>query len=827
MNTETISTQQAAVSSPEALAFMTPNAERAERNAWLAANARDVAGPGDWNIRNIPTDDFTTHKWPDDSAESFRTATPAHLHYLQWRANSEYVARGRGIHSAVRRDQKIEIEGFGGDALKNMTVEDNDCLVIPLYSLAHGPAHPVLFQVRPDLPRVIVEFEKDETGANKLDKKGEPIPVLGRDKKPKSRSVKFEAPAGAVRGSEVGQLPADVHPYGQRMLDANPAAIIAWTEGVAKADAILSAALREGLSIVPVALTGVTMGYKAGDAESGLAPTPVLTAETVGLIDHVGRTELLFWDADWRTNKNVGGAMVVFGQLLEAAGATVYIVDTPGVTKDRKGGVDDYLQAMLQKGSVTPLADLLATHLVTISSAENVARVYSDDDSGRSERLVDELLEKRSHTFDPTTDSWNSYDAANGIWTAEGRGANVAHVTKILTERDVADPVRYRNSRSAPAIKNAGIIASSDPSVQLRSDECDVDAYLLNTPSGVVDLLTGELLPHGPAYAMRKVTGVGYDPEAVSPVWDRFVLQSAGGDVEYVGFIQRFFGMALIGKTVEEVMGMITGGGQNGKSTMTKAITSTIGSYAGTMPAKAFTGDLTDEMLLELQGARLVLAAETGAGNALDEKALKIMTSSDTISGRGLYKSRVTFEPSATMALLTNHRPSIRAQDAGTWRRVRIMPFNNIVTEEQKDADLAMKLAAEAAGILRWLVDGALAFGNEGLGTCAVVAEATSSYRASQDFLGGFITECLIVGEPADRVHCRRADLKAAFDAYVFEQGRRTSWTLAAIREGLQERGVLPRIDADFEKRIKGYPTWYGVGLRSTSSAVEKAMPTY
>ncbi|WP_130176495.1 phage/plasmid primase, P4 family [Cryobacterium sp. SO1] len=819
MSNTALTTKTAApAATPEALGFMTANRDRALRNAETAAIRNDT---DPYWVRSIDSDAFFTPAWAAGSAESYYRLASHHASYLQWRANSEYVARGRGVTTAERRDQKHAIAGYTGAALDNMLLEDNSCLVIPLYSIKHGPVEPVLYQVRPDQPRTILTYELEADGTTrKLDQAGEPIPVLGKDKKPKSRSLKFEAPAGAVRGSDVGQLPADVHPIGQRMLSVNPQAVLAWTEGVAKADAILSCALREGLEIVPVALTGVTMGFVSGDVESGYSPTPRLAPETVGLIDHQGRTELLFWDADWRTNKSVGGALVTFGQLLEKAGATVYVIDTPGVTADGKGGIDDFLQTALTAGAATPLSDLLATHLVTITSAENVARVYSDDDSGRSERLVDELLDTRSHTFDPTTGEWNSYDAENGIWTSEGRGPNVAHVTKLLTERDAQDPVRYRNSRSAAAIKNAGIIASSDPMVQLRSDECDVDPYLLNTPSGVVDLLTGELLPHGPAYAMRKVTSVGYDPEAKATVWERFILQSAGGDAEYVKFIQRFFGMSLIGKTVEEVMGMVTGGGQNGKSTMMKAISQAVGSYAGTMPAKAFTGDLTDEMLIELQGARLVLSAETGVGNSLDEMALKTMTSSDTISGRGLYKSRVTFEPSATMVLLTNHRPSIRAQDAGTWRRVRILPFNNIVSAEQKDADLAMKLAAESAGILRWLVEGALAFSRDGLGTCDVVAEATASYRTSQDFLGGFIAECLITGPEAAKMNCGRADLRRVFVAYSFEQGRSTSWTLPAIREGLQERGILPRLEADFEKTVGGYPRWYGLGLKEKSSAM-------
>lgn len=797
---------------------LAPNAARAAANTAVAGapgHSRREFGLSD--LRSFTPDEFADWKWDPTRQRSRLTAN--HVAYLGWRSNSEYVTTVRGVTSAVRKDQKYDITGFSGAALANMMLEGNDCMVIPLYSLSHGPDEPVLFQVRPDIARTVAEYEKDADGKDALDKDGAKIPVLGKNKLPKTRTIKFEAPAGATRGSRVGQLPADIHPLGQKMLAEDPEAVLIWTEGVAKADALLSSALREGLLLVPVALTGVTMGHQAGHADDTGSPSPSLFPETVGEIDHLGRFEILCWDADWRTNRAVARALITFGRLLEQDGATVAVLDTPGVTPDGKGGIDDYLTTKLVTSAPDPLSALLATNLITLADAELITRVRSDDDVGRSERLADELLTNRSHTFDPTTGTWNSYDPRNGIWTDTATGPNVPQIAKELTERDIADPGRYAHGRTASAISNAAILASHDPRVRLRSDHCDLDPYLLNTPSGIVDLRTGELLPHSPAFAMRMVTRPGYDPAAPSPVWDTFLQQTTGDD-EYLSYLQRFFGMALIGKPIEEVMAFITGGGRNGKSTFLFAIQSALGSYADTFPAKAFTGDLKDEMLIGLRGVRLAVAAETGAGNALDEQAVKMVTSSDLISGRALYQSRVTFAPSATMALLTNHRPSVRASDEGTWRRMRILPFTNQVTDADKDPDLAMKLAAESAGILRWLVDGCLEFGRYGLGTCAIVTDATAQYRTSQDHLGGFIKEVLITGEKAALMHIGRAELKRLFDTYTLDQGRRTTWTLSSLREGLQERGILPRETIEFEKTLSGYPTWYGIGVQSTNAIV-------
>ena len=763
-------------------------------------------------LRNFPPAQFFGSDWSDEVP----LLSPHHARYLQYRANSEYVANVRGIHSSTSPAEKagrLEECGYPYSQVNQLSqFETGSLLLIPLYSTTWGPDEHVLMQVRADHPRKVLEWELDAVGNEVLDDDKKPVPVLGRDKKQKVRSIKFEVPSRSKRGSEHGELPADVHPLGQDMLTANPMAPLAWTEGAAKADAILSAALVEGVELVPVALTGVTMGYNAA-SDDGDA-TPQLAADTAGKFVHEGRLELLCWDADWRTNKMVAGSLLTFGRLLEAEGATVMIVDTPGVTTDGKGGIDDYLYAQQKQGASTPLASLLAANLLPLSAVELYATVYSMDDVGRSERLADTIVRDSSHAFDVVTNKWNAYDPTAGIWTDRIVGIDVTQLAKDLTELDRSQPERFAASRSGRAVNAAVTLASHSAQIQMRSDECDLDPYLLNTHTGVVDLRTAELLPHDPGHWMKKLTVCGFDPAAVCPTFDAFILQCVDGDLPMRDFLQRFFGMALIGIVKEEVMAFITGGGRNGKSTLMKVLQTVLGSYARTFPAKAFTGDLNDEMLIELLGIRLAVASETGAGNALDEQALKQVTSSDTISGRALYQSRVTFQPSATMALLTNHRPSVRANDEGTWRRMRIVPFEHQVSDEEKDPDLAMKLEAESAGILRWLVEGCLAFQAQGLGSCPIVDRATLQYRSNQDLIGLFIKECLV---PAEKVgptmFTNRTDIKYAFDMWLMEQGSRSSWKLATFREALQERGALPRDTESFETIVRGKHRWKGIGL--------------
>ena len=54
----------------------------------------------------------------------------------------------------------------------------------------------------------------------------------------------------------------------------------------------------------------------------------------------------------------------------------------------------------------------------------------------------------------------------------------------------------------------------------------------------------------------------------------------------------------------------------------------------------------------------------------------------------------------------SNFRPSIRSTDWGTWRRVKLIPWEVVVPKERRDEQLKAKLRTEASGILNWMLRG-------------------------------------------------------------------------------------------------------------------------
>ena len=53
-----------------------------------------------------------------------------------------------------------------------------------------------------------------------------------------------------------------------------------------------------------------------------------------------------------------------------------------------------------------------------------------------------------------------------------------------------------------------------------------------------------------------------------------------------------------------------------------------------------------------------------------------------------------------------NKAPNITDPSHGMWRRIMVIDFPKIITEEEMDRELEMKLAQELSGIFNWAIEG-------------------------------------------------------------------------------------------------------------------------
>lgn len=296
---------------------------------------------------------------------------------------------------------------------------------------------------------------------------------------------------------------------------------------------------------------------------------------------------------------------------------------------------------------------------------------------------------------------------------------------------------------SAKTVAAVASLARSDRRLAATVNQWDADPWLLNTPGGVVDLRTGDCRPHDPADYMTKITAVA--PEGDCQRWRAFLHRVTGGDRDLQLYLQRLAGYSLTGSTREHVLPFAHGSGGNGKGVFIRALAGAIGDYHKTAPIETFaasTGDRHPTELAMLRGARLVTAQETEEGRRWAEAKIKMLTGGDRISARFMRADFFEFEPQFTLLIAGNHKPGLRSVDQAIRRRFHLIPFTVTISPEERDEELDDKLRAEWGGILRWAIDGCLAWQRDGLRPPEIVLDATEKYLEGQDAFGAWLEEC-------------------------------------------------------------------------------------
>lgn len=306
-------------------------------------------------------------------------------------------------------------------------------------------------------------------------------------------------------------------------------------------------------------------------------------------------------------------------------------------------------------------------------------------------------------------------------------------------------PATQKAITSGKTISAVEKLARSDRRHAANVGQWDADPWLLNTPSGIVNLQTRELMPHDPMHHMTKKTSVGPDAESGCPLWLKFLAEATDRDVLLQAYLQRVCGYALTGITREHAMFFAYGTGRNGKGVFLNTIVSIMGDYAMTADPDTFTSSGTGKhltVLARLQGARLVVAQETEEGVPWAEARIKSITGGDPITANYMRQDHFTYLPQFKLFMAGNHKPGLKSVDEAIKARFNLVPFVVTIPKERRDEKLTEKLAAERPAILQWMIDGCWDWQQVRLKPPDVVADATGEYFDSEDATGLWIAEC-------------------------------------------------------------------------------------
>ncbi|MFC1888845.1 phage/plasmid primase, P4 family [Thermodesulfobacteriota bacterium] len=379
---------------------------------------------------------------------------------------------------------------------------------------------------------------------------------------------------------------------------------------------------------------------------------------------------------------------------------------------------------------------------------------------------------------------------------------------EIGSQKDKESAMQWAfGNESKARIDNTIKLARSEPSLADKGTDWDLDPWLMGVGNGVVDLRTGDIRDGQPEERITLYTDTLFDSEAPCPRWLQFLDEIFGGDPDLIDFIHRAAGYSLTGDISEQCLFFCYGKGANGKSVFLKTLRHVLGPYA---KDTAFT---TFEMrnkssipndLAALAGSRFVTSSETNEGTRLHEARIKAMTGGDPVTARFLHNEYFTYFPTFKILLAVNHKPLVRDDSYGFWRRVRLIPFEQKFEGESDDKRLDEKLLDEAPGILAWAVRGCLEWQRRGLESPESVKSATEAYQAESDPLADFLDERCVLGP---EYKAQASLLFSAYQSWCDEYHLRD-------RDRLNHIAFGERMTAKFfKKKDRGKWMYHGIGI--------------
>ena len=416
---------------------------------------------------------------------------------------------------------------------------------------------------------------------------------------------------------------------------------------------------------------------------------------------------------------------------------------------------------------------------------------------------------------------WRIFDGRR--WAVDTKERHrVASMMEAVVDLYVDDAKRTEDAKVAQAItkfaksyrphtKVISAVKTVERRLLIDTDSFDDAPGLLNVANGTLDLATGELRPASADDFITRLADVTFDPEAGAPRFQAF-LERVLPDASVREWTARYCGYVLAGQPNEQCFCTFLGDGSNGKSTLLSLLSHILGDYSMTTPAETFIASSRSstqfqEMARLGRGTRLLIGSEPPESAKLDESFIKQFTGNDLIAGCAKYSSTRTFVPQAVLIMAANAPLELSSSNVALARRIKVVPFDVTISDEERDKELASALRAEASGVLNWLVAGYRAYLEKGLsGEPMAVAEAGAEYmRASDTFADFAEAKCnFYAGGVTSR--------KSMYEEY-------TRWCRArdiVPRSNKAVASSLRGTDGVGEKKINGTWYWTGVSLAVT-----------
>ena len=263
-----------------------------------------------------------------------------------------------------------------------------------------------------------------------------------------------------------------------------------------------------------------------------------------------------------------------------------------------------------------------------------------------------------------------------------GQGSDRDNSTKKGT-----DLMKIVEKLKTESFKNSVIASAASRFIDEKFEEkLDSNPNLMGFENGVYDLEAGIFRKGIPEDYVLLSAGYDYNPNYNEDSKDVTEIKKFFGQVMTEEDMREYTLMSFAsfqdGHIKQQVFRVLTGSGGNGKSQTTDLLKAAMGQYFGVLPTGILTrkrggaSNATPE-LADKRGKRFLIIQEPEHDDVVYVGQMKNYTGGDTIMARALYGDPFEYKPQFKLGLVCNKLPNIPATDGGTWRRLRVVPFES------------------------------------------------------------------------------------------------------------------------------------------------------
>lgn len=428
------------------------------------------------------------------------------------------------------------------------------------------------------------------------------------------------------------------------------------------------------------------------------------------------------------------------------------------------------------------------------------------------------------------------------LYNKKGASSLSDSVTTTTPTNDLETDSEFHKNRALRILNISNRLANTNDKKNIMTEakelfydgdfleKMDTNPYLLCFNNGVIDFKEKCFRKGQPEDIISLCTGIDYiklnttkHKKYIDEIND--FMDKLFPDKELCTYMWHHLASTLLGTSSNQTFNMYIGVGSNGKSVLMNLMEKVLGQYKGDVPTTLVTekrgkvGGCTPE-IVQLKGIRYAVMQEPSKGDVINEGMMKQLTSGkDPIQGRAPYMTKtLSFVPQFKLAVACNALMGVKANDHGTWRRIRVVPFKSLFTETPVDDDpekpyqfLLDKNIEERFDewkevFMAMLVE--IVFETGGIvNDCNIVMSRSNEYQKSQDYIAEFISDRII---RVDNGRIKQMELNNEFSIwYMSNYGGR----------GPSPKELHEYMDKEFGR--KRQQTWFGVQINYPQNNAE------